>query len=151
MGETFDLFCVPFDMDLIEAYDTPDSFCMAAAVRKPQERQFEPYTLNGGTCIGVAGKDYAIIAADTRMSEGYSIKTRYKSKCAKLTSHCVLASSGMQADVPALHKTLNAQTEWFEHQHRKEMPLRSASQLLSTMPWARLKRSNGRPMGQDSS
>lgn len=68
------------------------------------------------TCIAVAGKDYAIVAADTRMSNGYSIMTRNKSKCAQLTDHCVLASSGMQADVQALHKNLWAKMTWFEHQ-----------------------------------
>ena len=81
--------------------------------------------------MGVAGKTFAIIAADTRMSDGYSIRTRNKSKCSELTSHCVLASSGMQADVQALQKVLNARTTWVEYQHRKEMPLESVSQLLS--------------------
>lgn len=71
------------------------------------------------------------VAADTRMSDGYSIMTRDKSKCAQLTDHVVLASSGMQADVQALHKTLHAKMQWFDFQHRKQMPLVSVSQLLS--------------------
>ncbi len=85
------------------------------------------------SCLGVAGKDFAVIAADTRMSDGgYSIMTRNKSKCSQLTSHVVLASGGMQADIQALHKNLAAKMQWFEFQHRKEMPLVSVSQLLST-------------------
>merc|ERR1712232_78712 len=56
---------------------------------------------------------------------------RNKSKCAQLTDHVVLASAGMQADIQALQKTLQVKMTWFEHQHRKQMPLFSASQLLS--------------------
>lgn len=85
----------------------------------------------------MAGKDFAIVAADTRMSTGYSIMTRNKSKCATLTDHCVLASSGMQADVQALHKNLGAKMQWFQHQHRKQMPLVSVSQLLSNTLYGR--------------
>ena len=32
------------------------------------------------TILGVAGDDYAIIAGDSRLSEGYSIHTRAQSK-----------------------------------------------------------------------
>jgi 20S proteasome subunit beta 6 len=87
----------------------------------------------GRSCLGVAGKDFAVIAADTRMSDGgYGIMTREKGKCVQLTTHVVLASGGMQADIQALHKNLAAKMQWFEFQHRKEMPLVSVSQLLST-------------------
>lgn len=33
------------------------------------ERDFDPYTDNGGTIIGLAGKDFVIIAADTRLAD----------------------------------------------------------------------------------
>lgn len=65
----------------------------------PMERRFSPYVTNGGTALGVAGEDFAVIAGDTRMSSGYSILSREVSKIYKLTDHCVLATAGMQAEV----------------------------------------------------
>lgn len=41
---------------------------------------FSPYSDNGGTILAIAGKDFSVIAGDTRQSEGYSIQTRYARK-----------------------------------------------------------------------
>jgi len=30
---------------------------------------FNPYSMNGGTIVGIAGEDYALIASDTRLCE----------------------------------------------------------------------------------
>jgi 20S proteasome subunit beta 6 len=50
----------------------------------PQQRQFNPYTENGGTILAVAGANFSVIAGDTRQSEGYSIQTRYAPKVFRL-------------------------------------------------------------------
>lgn len=54
----------------------------------PQERQFNPYSENGGTILAIAGADFSVVAGDTRQSEGYSIQTRYAPKVFRL---CVLS------------------------------------------------------------
>ena len=55
----------------------------------PQERQFNPYTENGGTILAIAGADFSVVAGDTRQSEGYSIQTRYAPKVFRLYVFCV--------------------------------------------------------------
>nr|KJB22293.1 hypothetical protein B456_004G040900 [Gossypium raimondii] len=73
-----------------------------------QQANWSPYDNNGGSCVAIAGADYCVIAADTRMSTGYNILTRDYSKICKLADKCVMASSGFQADVRALQKQLAA-------------------------------------------
>lgn len=84
-----------------------------------KERRFNPYVDNGGTVIGLAGKGYVILAADTRLSVGYSIYTRDCPKIIKLTDKCALGSSGMQADIRALHTVIQRKIQMFilEHNH----------------------------------
>ncbi|KAL6981811.1 Proteasome subunit beta type-1, partial [Sarracenia purpurea var. burkii] len=83
------------------------------------------------TCVAIAGADYCVIAADTRMSTGYSILTRDYSKIFPLAEKCVMASSGFQADVRALQKVLAARHSIYQHQHNKQMSCPAMAQLLS--------------------
>ncbi|KAL5222436.1 hypothetical protein ABZP36_027149 [Zizania latifolia] len=75
--------------------------------------RFDPYENNGGTCVAIAGADYCVVAADTRLSVGYSILTRDHSKIA----HLVFSSSG--------HGNV------YEHNHNKKMNCPAMAQLLS--------------------
>nr|CAB3457516.1 unnamed protein product [Digitaria exilis] len=89
------------------------------------------YENNGGTCVAIAGADYCVVAADTRLSVGYSILTRDHSKICDLADKCVLASSGFQGDIKALHKNLAARELLYQHQHNKRMSCPAMAQLLS--------------------
>ncbi|EEC83927.1 hypothetical protein EE612_045519 [Oryza sativa] len=93
--------------------------------------RFEAYENNGGTCVAVAGADYCVVAADTRLSVGYSILSRDSSKIAHLADKCVLASSGFQGDVKALQRNLAAKELLYEHNHNKKMSCPAMAQLLS--------------------
>jgi len=97
------------------------------------KHDWSPYADNGGSTLGIAGKDFCVIAADTRLSEGYSIATRNGSKIIKLTEKTVLASAGMQADILTLHKTIVARLEQYKHQMGKEMSTTAIAQMLSIM------------------
>ncbi|XP_050385944.1 proteasome subunit beta type-1 [Argentina anserina] len=96
-----------------------------------QHANWSPYDNNGGSVVAIAGADYCVVAADTRMSTGYSILTRGYSKISKLADKAYMASSGFQADVKALQKHLSAKHSIYQHQHNKQMSCPAMAQLLS--------------------
>jgi len=99
----------------------------------PVEHAWSPYTDNGGTSLAVAGKDYAVLVADTRLSKGYSILTRDCTKCTQLTKNCVISSCGMKSDAITLHKMLKIRIVTYVHNHRREPSVTAIAQMLSTM------------------
>eukprot|EP00291_Cryptomonas_curvata_P021874 CAMPEP_0172159516 /NCGR_PEP_ID=MMETSP1050-20130122/5015_1 /TAXON_ID=233186 /ORGANISM="Cryptomonas curvata, Strain CCAP979/52" /LENGTH=243 /DNA_ID=CAMNT_0012829115 /DNA_START=1 /DNA_END=728 /DNA_ORIENTATION=+ len=106
-------------------------------VEQPREQRFSPYENNGGTCLAVAGDDYCIVAADSRLSVGYSILSRTTSKISPLTQKCVVASSGCNSDQVALHKLLKFKMKMYAHQHGKEMSAPAIGQMLATTLYGR--------------
>lgn len=92
---------------------------------------WSPYSDNGGTVLAVAGQEYCIVAASTRMSSGYDILTRDSSKLLQLSDKVIIASAGMQADTKTLHKHLQARHVMYVHNHNKPMSITAAAQLLS--------------------
>merc|ERR1740130_1330083 len=81
---------------------------MAATAHGPVQHGFSSYENNGGTTVGISGKDFAVLGSDTRLSRGYSILCRDVPKQIKLTDKCVLVTAGMNADKDTLHKMLRA-------------------------------------------
>lgn len=67
---------------------------------------FEPYANNGGTVVAVAGSDYCIIAADSRLSDGYAILSRNVSRVHRLSGDTHLATAGCWADTQGLLRLL---------------------------------------------
>merc|ERR1711871_28874 len=108
-----------------------------AAAGGPIQHRFQPYEDNGGTTIGISGKDFAILGSDSRLSRGYSILTRDNCKQIRLTKNCVLNSAGMKADRDALHKMLKVRLAMYEHQHGKPMSTTAIAQMLSGILYQR--------------
>lgn len=100
-------------------------------------RHFSPYENNGGTVAAVSGKNFTILASDTRLGMDYSILARYVSRAVQLTDRVVLASSGMQSDIAILHKTLKIRLKQYRFNHHKDMTLSSIAQMLGTVLYYR--------------
>ncbi|XP_044752159.1 proteasome subunit beta type-1 [Coccinella septempunctata] len=101
--------------------------------QKPMQRQFSPYADNGGSIIAIAGDDFVVIGADTRLSAGYSIYTRDQNKLFKLSNTTVLGCSGCWCDTLTLTRILNARMQMYEQEHNKIMSTPACAQMLSTM------------------
>nr|XP_016443910.1 PREDICTED: proteasome subunit beta type-1-like [Nicotiana tabacum] len=84
-----------------------------------QQANWSPYDNNGGTRVAVAGGDYCVIAADTRMSSGYNILTRDYSKIIKLAHwamwRSVVLTVDISSDITKKGYTTNwkAQADWY--------------------------------------
>jgi len=115
--------------------DTPnllsiDKACNESKPIQHHDQRFNPYQDNGGNVVAVAGKDYAVIAADTRLSIGYNILSRDTSKVAQLTDKCFILSSGMYADLLALRKHLKARITMYEFDNGKQPSIDAISYLV---------------------
>lgn len=88
--------------------------------------------------VAIAGDDFAVIGADTRLSAGYNIFSRNHSKLFNLTSKAVLASSGNWCDSDTLSSILKARVTQYSDTHEyREISLNALAQLLSTMMYSR--------------
>jgi len=98
-----------------------------------KQMSWSPYNDNGGTVVGIAGEDFAIIASDTRLIQGYSILTREQPKLYKLSDRTVLGCTGCWCDVVAFTRILEARMKIYLHEHLKPMSTTAVAQLVSTM------------------
>lgn len=101
--------------------------------QNPISHQFSPYTDNGGTVVAIAGKNYAIIASETRLSSGYSIYTREQNKLFQLTSKTVLGSTGCWCDALTFSKVIETRVKNYLYEHNRPMSTPACAQLISTM------------------
>ncbi|XP_065844656.1 proteasome subunit beta type-1-B-like [Oscarella lobularis] len=95
--------------------------------------RFSPYVLNGGTIFGVSGDDFALIASDTRLSEGFRIHSRDVPKIYTLTDSTILGCCGFQGDCLTLNKHLASRLQTYKYAHHKDMSSSAVAQMLSTI------------------
>lgn len=86
--------------------------------------------------MGITGKDFAILAGDTRSTSGYNINTRYEPKVFRIgdeSSSIVLSVVGFAADGKALKERLDTIVKLYKYQHGKPMSVKACAQRLSTI------------------
>ena len=84
------------------------------SIGQPQQRQFNPYSENGGTILAIAGANFSVIAGDTRQSEGYNIQTRYAPKVFRLyVSRVIVLDRDKRLNADYLCHLFTERTEQF--------------------------------------
>ncbi|XP_076170407.1 proteasome beta6 subunit [Ptiloglossa arizonensis] len=96
-------------------------------------KRFIPYADNGGSVIALAGDDFCVIAADTRLSSGFSIYTRDQQKLFTLSNTTILGCSGCWCDTLTLTRLLSTRIQMYQYEHQKEMTTPAVAQMLSIM------------------
>ncbi|KAJ8919921.1 hypothetical protein NQ315_006450 [Exocentrus adspersus] len=99
----------------------------------PVQHQFYPYADNGGSVVAIAGDDFVVIGADTRLSAGFSIYTRNQNKLFPLAKTTVLGCSGCWCDTLTLTRILKSRMQMYAQEHNKTMSTTACAQMLSTM------------------
>nr|XP_002121356.1 proteasome subunit beta type-1-B-like [Ciona intestinalis] len=99
----------------------------------PKQHRFEPYAFNGGNILAVAGGDFAVVASDTRLSQGFMIHTRDHPKAVQLTANTVLAQSGFEGDSLTLKKHVQMRIGMYEHNHGKTPSTSAIAAMISKM------------------
>jgi len=103
----------------------------------PIEHHFNPYEMNGGTIVGIAGEDFAVIASDTRLSEGYSILSRDNPHLYHVLPKTVMGSVGFHGDSITFTKSLQVRLRMYEYENNKKPSTSAIAQLLSNMLYSR--------------
>lgn len=101
------------------------------------QAKFEPYVDNGGTVVGITGKNYAIIASDTRLSESYVIRSRNISKIFEVANGVYLAASGCLSDTIALSKVMQSEMKMYEWQNERKPTVSILAHCLANVLYSR--------------
>lgn len=96
----------------------------------PIEHQFNPYADNGGTILGIAGADFALLAGDTRHTSGYSINSRNQPKVFEVGDNLVVSANGFSADGTALVDAIKRRITWYHYNHNRQLEIKSAARMI---------------------
>ncbi|KAL1518220.1 hypothetical protein ABEB36_001878 [Hypothenemus hampei] len=96
-----------------------------------KHNNFNPYSDNGGSVVAIAGDDFVVVGADTRLSAGFSIYTREQSKLFPLSANTVLGCSGCWCDTLTLTRILKSRMQMYQQEHNKTMSTTACAQMLS--------------------
>lgn len=99
--------------------------------------EFSPYKDNGGTVVGVAGRNYVLFAADTRLKDDYTISTRNITRLFEIDDGLLFSGSKCWTDVLALSKELKNAAMVYEWEHKMKLAIRPLSYLVSSKLYSR--------------
>lgn len=98
----------------------------------PVEKRWSPYSWHGGTVVGIAGEDFAVIASDTRLGEHGAIYQRDHSRLHQITPQTVMGNCGFHGDATQLIKLVKLKCKVYEHDHRTPPSPCAIAQMVAT-------------------
>ena len=95
-------------------------------------QRWNPYTIEGGSTLAIAGESFAIVATDTRMSQhDVNVMNREAEKVHDLNKSIILATAGFYGDVLQLRRVLEARLHKYRFDYRTDMTVDLCAELLS--------------------
>jgi len=94
---------------------------------------FSFYQNNGGTILAIGGKNFSLVASDTRFSIGMTIPSRSTTRIIKISPNVILASAGMFADLFILQNLMQKGIELFRKENSSICLISNCAFYLSYM------------------
>lgn len=94
--------------------------------------EFEPYSDNAGTVVAIAGETFVILAADTRLSEQYMIRSRNWSRLSELAAGVAIGAAGCAADYVGLKHDLITKLKDLSFQGNNVVSIKAISNIVSS-------------------
>lgn len=96
--------------------------------KEHREERFNPYSFNSGTSLAIKGKDFVVIASDTRHTADYTINSRETSKIFQIKDY-FLATTGFYADSYEVSIKLKYNAKDYELSSNKEINIKQLAHL----------------------
>ncbi|MBI2545274.1 MAG: archaeal proteasome endopeptidase complex subunit beta [Candidatus Aenigmarchaeota archaeon] len=87
----------------------------------------------GTTTVGLACKDGAILAAESKSTLGYLIASKESEKVLQLDDHIAMTIAGGSGDAQALARYLKAELKLFSIENQRKLSVAGAATLLSNI------------------
>ena len=116
---------------------TLDAGAQGGQLYEDKKAEFDPYADNGGTVVGIAGEDFCLVAADTRLCDKYMIRSRDTSRLFEVAEGLVLSGAGCWADIVQLAKVLTTTCDAYAWEEKQSIAAHSLAHLLAYVLYTR--------------
>lgn len=95
------------------------------------------YYYPGATAVGIKATDGVVLAADKRVTYGFTLMSRSGKKVFKITDKLSMASAGFIADMQVIAKNIEAEIRLYELESGQTISVYSAAKLMSLLLYNR--------------
>lgn len=92
---------------------------------------------NGGSLVGIKGKDCVAIACDTRLGVQFTTQAHDFQRVFKLSKKCLVGFVGLGGDIQTFHNYLRYRLNLYELRENREMSTETIANFLTTSLYQR--------------